>query len=38
MENHVTASAYYRKTAASLLALIFLVAGMALAMYLGAFP
>jgi hypothetical protein len=38
MENHIAASAYYRKMASNLLALAFLATGMVLAMYLGAFP
>ena len=37
MEIPATVSGYYHKTATSLLALTFLVAGMALATYLGAF-
>ena len=38
MDNNNAVSVNYRKTASNLLAVIFLAAGMAVAMYLGAFP
>jgi uncharacterized membrane protein YfcA len=38
MNNFSEVSAHYRKTATNLLAVAFLASGMALVMYLGAFP
>jgi hypothetical protein len=38
MDNHIANSVNYQKTASNLLAVIFLAVGMAVAVYLGAFP